>query len=205
LHLHYFDLGLHKDAAEIDMFISICKNCDFKYTIYGFEAHPEYCHYLSKKYSDDVNVNIINKAISYRNGKIELYIAEENDGEGNSIFRTKKNVNRHRSITVDSVLFSYWLFYNVPNFQMLNNILRFNIEGAEWYLINDLNNEGLLKYFRIIMGSSPDIPKVSELSGNIDKYNDILKSNSIQVQKFTKIKKKTNCDLESLIKRTFIC
>lgn len=34
--INYFDLGLHKEATEIDMFINICKKNQLEYRIYGF-------------------------------------------------------------------------------------------------------------------------------------------------------------------------
>jgi FkbM family methyltransferase len=201
--LNYFDLGLHKDAVEIDMFIDICKKNKFEYNIYGFEAHPEYCNKLYKKYENDKNVKIINKAISNNNGLIKLYISEKNNGEGNSIFKTKINVNANNFITIESIKFSDWIKENIVDFKENNNILRFNIEGAEWHLINDLNDNNLLKYFKIILGSKSDIRKVGELVKYIEEYDMILKNNNICVNRFTKVNPKNNCDLLSIIKKTF--
>jgi len=201
--INYFDLGLHKDAAEVDMFISICDKNRLDYTVYGFEAHPEYCADLVEKYADNEKVNIFNKAISNKNGTIDLYIAEKNEGEGNSIFKTKNNVNPKNFITVESILFSDWIKKNVPGFETENNILRFNIEGAEWYLVNDLNDNNMLKSFKIVLGSKTDIPKVKEISKNINKYEEILKQNKIVIKKFTKNKPRTNCELDVLINKTF--
>lgn len=202
--VNYFDLGLHKDAAEVDMFISVCNKNGFDYAVYGFEAHPDYCVDLVKKYSDNEKVKIFNKAISNKNGVTELYIAEKNEGEGNSIFRTKNNVNPDNFIKVDSILFSDWLKKNVPHFETENNILRFNIEGAEWYLVNDLNDNKILKSFKIVVGSKTDIPKVKELSKNLNDYEKILRQNNITIGRFVKNKPRMNCDLGSLIKIAFI-
>lgn len=201
--LNYFDLGLHKDAAEVDMFINICKKNGFKYNVYGFEAHPKYCVELSKKYVDDENVKIINKAISNTNGKIKLYIAEGNDGEGNSIFKTKNNVNADNFVEVDAIKFSDWIKENIEDFEHSNNILRFNIEGAEWHLINDLNNVNMLKYFKVVLGSKPDMIKVKELAGNINEYESILRKNNVTVKRFKKVNSQYNCDLLSLINKSF--
>jgi hypothetical protein len=59
--INYFDLGLHKNADEIDMFRQLCIEQGIEYNIYGFEAHPEYCKNLIVKYTNDKNVTIINK------------------------------------------------------------------------------------------------------------------------------------------------
>jgi len=201
--INYFDLGLYKNAGEIDLFLEICKNNNFGYSIYGFEAHPGYCKILESKYTNDKNIQIINKAISNKKGTERLYLNDSYDGEGNSIFKTKNNIIVDKYIDVDSIVFSEWLLENVPSFINQNNILRFNIEGAEWYLMNDLNDNNMLSYFKIYLGSKPDMKKVSELHNNIKDYEKILKDNNITVEKFVSSKKSLNCDLVSLIKKIF--
>lgn len=199
--INYFDLGLHKDAKEIDMFVDICKKNKIKYNVWGFEAHPKYCDFLEKKYENDINIKIINKAISNENGILNLYISESNDGEGNSIFKTKKNVNKENFISVDCILFSDWILKNIPNFKNENNILRFNIEGAEWHLMNDLNDNNMLNFFKLFLGSNTDIPKVSEINKYLPNYLSILKKNNITIHRFVKDNPKNNCNLENLIKK----
>lgn len=201
--LNYFDLGLHKDAAEIDMFINVCEENNIQYSVWGFEAHPDYCIKLVKKYSGNKNVTIINKAISNKNCTLKLYLADSNEGEGNSIFSTKNNVNIKSYVEVEGILFSDWLLSNVSEFKGDNNVLRYNIEGAEWYLMNDLKDNDLLKYFKVILGSKPDMIKVSELKGFISKYEKLLNDNKIKVHKFTKVHPSTNCNLITLINENF--
>lgn len=201
--INYFDLGLHKDAKEIDLFLSICEQHNFKYNIYGFEAHPEYCKILEIKYKDDKNIQIINKAISNKNGNEKLYLNTTFGGEGNSIFKTKNNVIKDKFIVVESILFSEWIEANIPNFKNENNILRFNIEGAEWYLMNDLNKNGMLKFFKIFLGSHLDMNKVSELKEKIKEYEDILNQNNIKVESFVNHKNIKNCNLALLINQRF--
>lgn len=176
--INYFDLGLHKDALEVDMFLDLCNKNGFKYNIYGFEAHPIYCENLIKKYNNDDKIKIINKAISNREGKINLYISSSNNSEGNSIFKTKKNIDQNDFIEIESIIFSNWLKENVLDFNISNNIIRFNIEGAEWFLINDLISKNLNSYFKIFLGSTPDIPKVGELKNKMNDYNNLLIKNT---------------------------
>jgi len=199
--INYFDLGLHKDAFEVDMFISICEKNRIDYTVWGFEAHPEYCDNLTKKYVGNNKVNIINKAISNKDCQIDLYIADSNDGEGNSIFKSKNNVNKNKVVKVDGILFSNWLKENVENFEISNNILRFNIEGAEWHLMNDLDEKDMLKDFKIFLGSTPDMQKVSELKGYVNEYMKILKKNNIIIKRFTKVNHGNNCNLLNIINK----
>lgn len=202
--INYFDLGLHKNAPEIDLFLKLCNTHGFDYNIWGFEAHPEYCKVLSKKYSNNKQIKIINKAISNKEKKIKLYVADSNDGEGNSIFKTKNNVNPNNYIEVNGIIFSKWLKENVKDFKHGNNIIRFNIEGAEWYLMNDLIMNNINQYFKIFLGSKSDMIKVNELKGNINEYNELLKKHNINIHRFANVNPQLNCDLLSLIKNKFI-
>lgn len=203
IHLNYFDLGPYKWGSEIDMFIDICENNNISYKIYAFEAHPEYSKLLSDKYENDNNVLILNKAISNKNGTVKLYISKSSGGEGNSIFSTKNNVDINEYFTVDSILFSDWVTKNVPNYKIENNIVRFNIEGAEWYLMNDLDKSGMFPYFKIFLGSTPDIHKVGELKNKYVDYNYILDKHGVIVHRFVNIHRHLNCDLHALIKTNF--
>jgi FkbM family methyltransferase len=201
--INYFDLGLHKNAPEIDMFLDICHKNGFDYNIWGFEAHPEYCKKLQHKYSGNNKITIINKAISNNLNKIKLYISNENDGEGNSIFKTKNNVNENNYIEVDGIIFSEWLKENVPNLGSCNNILRFNIEGAEWFLMNDLISNNLNTKFKIFLGSTPDILKIGELKNKINDYNDLLIKNNINIHRYVGVNPQLNCDLLKIINDSF--
>lgn len=201
--INYFDLGLHKEATEIDMFINICKKNQLEYRIYGFEAHPEYSKLLLDKYQNDSNVLILNKAISNKNGSVKLYISEPSGGEGNSIFSTKNNVHINKHFTVDGILFSDWIAKNVPNYKIENNIIRFNIEGAEWYLMDDLDKSNIFLYFKLFLGATSDMYKVRELKNKYVDYNSILNKHNVTVHRFVNIHRHLNCDLSTLIKTNF--
>ncbi len=200
--INYFDLGLHKEAEEIDMFLEICKKNNYDYCVYGFEAHPDYCKNLVKKYKNDNNIQIINAAIYNKNTKTKLYISETSDGAGNSLFKSKNNINIDNYVLVNAILFSDWIKNNVKNYKKFLNILRFNIEGSEWYLINDLDKTNTLKYFKIILGTN-DMSKVSTLHNKINKYNETLKRNNINTYRFCGNKPEKNCDLTKLISKNF--
>ena len=199
--INYFDLGLHKEANEVDMFIRICIENNIEYNIYGIEAHPNYCTQLRKKYEKLNNVTIINKAISNANAPVKLYINYSFDGQGNSIFSTKHNVTEDY-VMVDGIRFSDLLKEIRPNFKNENNILRFNIEGAEWHLMNNLDEENLLKYFKIILGIN-DMHKISELEPNLNEYNKILEKNNIKIERYCENKQWLNVDLLKSIKQNF--
>lgn len=195
--INYYDLGLYQ-GREIKMFIDICNSNNWDYRIYGFEAHPEFSEKIKNLYSTNGKVEIFNKAISNKYKLEKLYLASPNAGEGNSIFSTKSNVDTS-FIEVEGIPFSDFL-NSQTNFKNNFNILRFNIEGAEWHLMQDLINNQLNQYFQIYCGSTPDMHKVGELKQHIPTYNNLLLNNNIHTYRFTFWKPELNDNLEELIK-----
>ena len=177
--INYFDLGLHKNAGEIDIMINsiIPLFKDIQFNIFGIEAHPEYTKNLKEKYKNYNNVIIENFAISNKTDKIKLYI-EPRTGLGNSIFSTKNNVNPEKFLDVESTTFSDYLINNNINLDSSScNILKFNIEGAELYLWEDIVKSNLTNKIDIICGSGiRDINKVFELKNEktLNYYNQLL-------------------------------
>ena len=195
--INYYDLVLYQ-GREIKMFIDICNFNNWDYRIYGFEAHPEFSKKIKNLYSANKKVEIFNKAISNEYKLERLYLAPLNAGEGNSIFSTKNNVDES-FIEVEGISFSGFL-NSQTNFKNNFNILRFNIEGAEWHLMQDLINNQLNQYFQIYCGSTSDMPKVHELKQHIPTYNNLLLNNNIHTYRFTFWKPELNDNLEELIK-----
>lgn len=183
--VNYFDLGLYK-GEEIDMFKNELKN-NVNYEIYGFEAHPNYCKTLSLKYKDDKNIHIINRAITsfeMHEKDLELYINDNHyDGQGNSLYKSKNNVNVDKTIKTQGISFVKWLYENNIDLDNNYNILRFNIEGSEYVLIKELVKFGLINKFNLFLGSKPgmDIEKVSELKDKYSEYINMLNDNSVRI------------------------
>lgn len=178
-HINYFDLGLWKKADELSYMVDIIlpqfKN--ITYTAYGIEAHPEYAGAIDRKYKDNPNVKIFNKAISNESFKTtKLYISDVNGGLGNSIFKTKNNVNTAAYVEIETTTFSNWLIENKIDLSNSINILKSNIEGAELFLWEDFKKNDLRQHFHIFCGHpSHDIYKVKELSDQIQNYTSLLK------------------------------
>ncbi len=183
--VNYFDLGLHTGWELWGMLSETFPSCNItNYKAYGFEACQKFIDINADRYNhENFNVEIIHKAISNTEGKIKLYHVdkEKQPGEvGHSIFRTKNNVTDEHE-EVDSIIFSKWLKENVPNYKEDINIMKVNIEGAEWHLFNDMVDNDLLQYFPIICGAGHDVDKVSEL--NSDKYWKLIKDNNINIHR----------------------
>jgi len=178
----YYDFGPY-DAKEILIFLDICDKYELDYEVFGFEAMPAYAMALQTKFMSNPNVHIFNFAISDHNGSERLYM--ERSGHGNSIFDTKKNIDLNQFVDVPSILFSTWLKDYKLNISDTRNILRFNIEGAEWFLFNDLISNGLHKSIDLFCGAQEyDMLKVDLLKSKLKDYISLLDTNDIKVEPF---------------------
>lgn len=195
--VNYFDLGLF-DGKEIDMMMDIFAKLNIDdYNVYGFEAHPIYAIKIANRFSNNKKIKIIGAAIGSEDGKTMLYMNP--NLEGHSIYSTKNNVT-DKKIEVLSMALSSWIKQSVSDFKTSFNILRANIEGAEWPLLKDLEANGLFSYFHVYCGTWDDIKKVKELSGNIDEFNEIISKNNIHIHRFTSYQPNNNADIMSIIK-----
>jgi FkbM family methyltransferase len=186
MHINYFDFGVHK-GDEIEMFLDAVEPIELcTVDVYGFEAFPHLAYVAQMRYDKLPNVKIFNKAIYNNNVRVRLYIAEGNAMEGNSIFSSKENVDQENYVDVDGIKFSDWIEYNVPEYKKGINVIRFNIEGAEIYLFEDLITSKIDQHFDLFLGASGgvDILKCSEIAHLHDDYNRMLKNKSIIVHQF---------------------
>ena len=204
--VNYFDLGLHTGLELNYILTNILtplenkKLIDFK--VYGFEASEKFALRLKEQYHPhpELNTTIVHKAISNTEGKIKLYrvnLKIQPNEVGNSIFRTKNNVTDDY-VEVEGIIFSKWLKENVPSYKDDINIMKVNIEGAEWHLFNDMVDNNILQYFPLILGAGHDVDKVSELDS--DKYWKLIKDNNIKIHRFVvDWKPERNADIFKLI------
>lgn len=175
----YFDLGVWK-GYEIDIFLDIARELNLDYKIIGLEADPVLFHDLFLKYRDNKNIIILNAAVS-KEVRIEKVYQCPEEGIGNSIFPTKNNVDPAKYHSVLGIKFSSLL--NAENLGDIN-ILRFNIEGAELYLMEDIINDHKENRIDIFCGSTPDIEKVESIRHMRGYYDYLLKSANIYVSEF---------------------
>lgn len=177
--INYFDLGLHR-GEEIGMFLKQISSYDIPYEIFGFEAHPTYASNVEKLYEAD-NIHIYNYAISDKSGMAKLYLA--NTSLGNSIYASKNNVNVDKYFEIETISFVDWVKENVPDYESAINLLRFNIEGAELLLLNDIIDKDFTRHIDLFLGSHPgkDIKKCSEIAGEVDSFLKKLDDNGIVI------------------------
>lgn len=191
--LNYIDLGTHK-GQEIDMLLDQIVDMPAleSIRIYGVDANPEMIEHISGRFTDRANIvfGFFNFAIASDSGETPLYRHSAND-VGDSIYPTKKGVTEDH-VMVPKQRFSRWLLENVDLREPSVNVLKVNIEGAEWDLVNDLEQAELFPAFDIYLASMGgekaynDISKCSELSamGCVEECKDILARNDVVVEKF---------------------
>jgi len=196
--VYYYDFGLWK-GTEIHWMVNhvfpALNITDYK--IYGFDACKQYADRLSKIYEDNDRVTIINKAVVDEPKMVKLYHAANH--VGHSVFSTKRNVSENYE-EVEGIVFSDWLKENVKGYQMAFNILKVNIEGAEWYLFNDLVKSGVHENIDVYCGQGHDVEKVGELEDKVEAYYQLLKDNDIGLYRFTEYLPHENDDIISVIK-----
>lgn len=193
--VNYFDLGLF-DGEEINMFLNDIKDFNVDVNVYGFEANPLFYEKIKKRFQDNEKIKIYNLAISDKKDKVKLYL--EKTGQGNSIYKSKNNVNPNEFYIVDSISFVDWLYEYLPSFVNDINIIRFNIEGAELLLINDMVSKNVVKYFNLFLGShiGVDILKVNEIKQEYQNYIKTLNDNNIKIKLYCKDLKNQNINLK---------
>ena len=196
--INYFDLGLYR-GEEIEMFLKAIHDLNVEYEIFGFEAHPKFAESVKFRYESNPKVHIHNLAIGKSSKKEKLYISDVSNGQGNSIFSTKAGVGQ-KYVEVDSISLVEWIKTNVKDFETSLNIIRFNIEGAELYLIEDIIDNNFVNYFKLYLGSIPgrDIQRVGEIEHEYDRFINLLKENKIDILPFCK-ELRNNVDLTKLI------
>ena len=188
--INHFDIGL-AHGQEIKYCYDIYKKLNIPFNIYGIEAEEQSFDYCKKLYNNLENIKLFKYAISSSNeDNIKLYLQdnEKSIKQGNSVYATKDNVLENNYQIVKAIKFSNFLKENNIDLNNSINIMRVNIEGAEWDLFNDLFENNLTNKFNIFLGAGQqDIWKVKELvDKNIDKiFDNLLKINNIKVYRYS--------------------
>ena len=197
--VNYFDLGVFMGVETDWMVSNILPMLGVTdYNVYCFEACNAYSNRLSRIHASNERVQIINKAVVDKPGTVKLYYSPNR--VGHSVFSTKNNViDKHEE--VEGIVFSDWVKENVKDYETSFNILKVNIEGAEWYLFNDLVESGMHKHINVYCGQGHDIEKVGELSDKVQEYYSLLKENNIHLHRFTEYKPHENDDMFEVLRQ----
>jgi FkbM family methyltransferase len=172
--VNYFDLGTHDDAFELrwvaDEFLSTLPN---PYKIYAFEANPNSFNKAVNNTTHIPNLKLYNVALVNGRaelGKIRLYTG--GNGHADSLYRAKNSY-----VDVSAKRISDFFREEKIELEKGINILRMNIEGAEYEVINDLIENDLVKYFDGFYGMWDDVSKINYEKSK--EFRKILKAKKI--------------------------
>lgn len=172
----YLDLGTHREGAELALMIDsiLPKICD-KFEAYGFEANEETFQQVNKKFLQKASVGLVHKALCNTipvNGKIRLY-HNGPGGLGDSVYRQSDSYE-----DVDAIRLSGWLRENNLALEDRICLLRMNIEGAEYDVIEDLVENGLARLVDGYYGMWDDICKIDRQRD--DRFRAFISENDIR-------------------------
>ncbi len=142
---YYIDAGAYT-GDTLDLFLSKYPNSD-EFKIILFECNPV----LVSKLISVVNENITleDKAIWIYDGEINLYLGSESD-LSSSLIREKVNINKNNSIIVKCIDFSRYILDNFSEDDFI--VLKLDIEGAEFDVLNKMIDDGSIKYIDELCG-----------------------------------------------------
>jgi FkbM family methyltransferase len=154
----YFDMGTHREGAELALMVDtiLPKICNH-FEAYGFEANRGAYEQVKNKFTKQEHVSLFHKALCYTlptDGKIKLYHSA--DGVGDSLYRHGASYEE-----VETIRFSDWLHKNHIILKDKICLLRMNIEGAEYDVIQDLVASGFDKYIDGYYGMWDDLSKIN--------------------------------------------
>ncbi|BCX13529.1 MAG: methyltransferase [Candidatus Dojkabacteria bacterium] len=155
-------------------------------TVYAFEPEPIAFDILKEKVKDLPNVHIYNKAVYSKNGKMKLY--RHNDtakdpvlySEGSSLFHKKNNVNKNDFVEVEVVRLVDFIKENKID---KIKVLKIDVEGAEYDLLNDLFDNKLHKICDYIFVEL-HAHKIGYLKIKDDKMRDRMRAEKIKNIRF---------------------
>jgi len=158
----YIDLGSHK-GEEIDLALEQIKKSNHEIEIHGFECNPELYKELILKYEKYKNIHIHNQCISQTEGKVNLYLGSNT--LNSSIYSDKNNIKKENYFSVKSEPLSKFIktIQNIDDYDF--KVLKANIEGAEYDLIHDLNNNNLFIFDLYLGSGAAPISMLKDING----------------------------------------
>jgi len=138
----FIDLGAHLGESVIRFYKDVADATEYK--IYAFEPNPALTSQLQQNLKGFSNVEIISKAVSDRDGIVELYVGSMNDADGSTLVLNKHtgNIRYDKPVEVCSINFSNWLQSIIKSQDYV--FLKINIEGGEYIVMENLMQSGIL-------------------------------------------------------------
>lgn len=131
----FIDLGAY-NGCSVRKFTHYCE----RFEVYSFEPNPIFQQRLQQ-----LPCIYIPKAAWIFNGQIDFYL-DQVDYDGSSLFENKINLADKKKIKVDCIDFSGWLKSTFRSEDFI--ILKMDIEGAEYAVIEKMAQDGVLSYVK---------------------------------------------------------
>ena len=120
------DLGGYEGQWAADIF------CKYVCNIYIFEPFSEYVNNIQNRFKNNPKIKIFNYGLAAKDSKEKLYIS----ADGSSIHKSADRAVEIELKNIDS-------FFNDHNIHYVN-LMKINIEGGEYDLLEDLIVSGLI-------------------------------------------------------------
>ncbi|MBT3293809.1 MAG: FkbM family methyltransferase [Verrucomicrobia bacterium] len=205
--IRYFDLGAHKGGEITRMRDMLDRDpLASSWKMYAFEAHPGLARRCRRQFKRDASVQVVQCALGTDEGTCKLFL--NRNLVGSSIYSGKNNVIPGREVEVPCMRFSRWLKENLPDdWTESFNIIKSNIEGAEWDLWHDLAENDLVPAFNLWLGTveghdgwSEDLRKISGMESQADALAAAIKEAGVKIYRFSAFDKKVpNSDVSAVL------
>ena len=137
--------------------------------IYSFEANTNLANALIEHFKNDSNVKIENKAVWIENSFIEFYLSTS-WSDGSSVYKEKNSGGISENILLKVPCIDLSSFIN--NFDKDDYIiLKIDIEGAEYELLNHMLSNNCLEYINDLFVEF-HLGKITNITS--DQHNDLI-------------------------------
>jgi len=205
MRVHFIDAGFyHGDTTR--MFRDLCRGLGLDYAIDAFEAHPAIYAEHAGGFSEDPAIHVHQVALGETDGPVPLFLSQRPSGHSlraDRDFVRKRQDKQPVSVTVPGIRLSTWLRGQLSAGCDLR-ILKLNIEGAEWRVLEDLASAGLHTAIDLYLGTpgaESDIHKIQAYRGRYDQYVGFCEAHGIFMQRFTSWQPERNYDLAGYLRR----
>jgi FkbM family methyltransferase len=141
----------------------------------SFEPIPYFANEISKIWEADESVDVVNAAVWIEDGVKDFEVSTVNT-DGSSLFDLPATENEYISIPVNTFDFSEFLKqFETRDFKL---IVKFDIEGAEYHVLNKMIEDGTINYVDEFWGEWHE-PKTDEQKLLEQKVHSFLEENNI--------------------------
>ncbi|HJH55547.1 MAG TPA: FkbM family methyltransferase, partial [Brachyspira hyodysenteriae] len=110
---------------------------------YSFEPNTSLYNHLSKRYKDSKKIYIYNNAVSNKNEKVKFFTSGDNYVNDQAFTMSYEMTDNY--IEVDSIKFSDFIKNDILTKHDFIYLIKIDIEGEEFNVLEDLINENIYK------------------------------------------------------------